>query len=117
MKQPKETNQIDFKTFKKQVLNDYKLVFSSRACSVLGRREVLSGKGTFGIFGDGKELPQIAINRFFQNGDFRSGYYRDQTLLMAQGFLDSNAFFIPYIPILNLDAKPCREDAKCVDIL
>ena len=77
MKQPKETNQIDFKTFKKQVLNDYKLVFSSRACSVLGRREVLSGKGTFGIFGDGKELPQIAINRFFQNGDFRSGYYRD----------------------------------------
>ncbi len=73
MKQPKETNQIDFKTFKKQVLNDYKLVFSSRACSVLGRREVLSGKGTFGIFGDGKELPQIAIHRCVQNGDFRSG--------------------------------------------
>ena len=105
MKQPKETNQIDFKTFKKQVLNDYKLVFSSRACSVLGRREVLSGKGTFGIFGDGKELPQIAINRFFQNGDFRSGYYRDQTLLMAQGFLDSNAFFYS----LYTDTEPGRE--------
>jgi TPP-dependent pyruvate/acetoin dehydrogenase alpha subunit len=93
MKQPKNTNQIDFDTFKKRVLDDYKCVYTSRACSNLGRREVLSGKGTFGIFGDGKELPQVAMNHFFKNGDFRSGYYRDQTLLMAQELLNVTSFF------------------------
>ncbi|MGB2313372.1 MAG: hypothetical protein ACPH4K_08115, partial [Flavobacteriaceae bacterium] len=84
-----ESNSVlSFEDYKKQILEDYKVVFTSRQTSILGRREVLSGKGTFGIFGDGKELPQIVLNRFFQPGDFRSGYYRDQTLMFAQGHLN-----------------------------
>ena len=62
---------LTFEDYKKQVLEDYKVIYTSRQASVLGRREVLSGKGTFGIFGDGKELPQIVLNRFFQPADFR----------------------------------------------
>ena len=89
MKFENEENElkISFEAFKKRVLEDYRLAVLSRECSLLGRREVFSGKGKFGIFGDGKELPQLAMNHFFQNGDFRSGYYRDQTLLMAQWLL------------------------------
>ena len=75
--------EISFDSFKSQVLKDYKLIVISREASLLGRREVLSGKAKFGIFGDGKELPQIALAKVFQNGDFRSGYYRDQTFMMA----------------------------------
>ena len=93
-----EDLKISFKAFKERVLQDYKIAVTSRECSVLGRREVFSGKGKFGIFGDGKELPQLAMNHFFKNGDFRSGYYRDQTLLMAQGHLTiSNIFSALYI--------------------
>ena len=92
-----EDLKISFEVFKKRVISDYKLAVTSRECSVLGRREVFSGKGKFGIFGDGKELPQLAMNHFFKNGDFRSGYYRDQTLLMAQGHLTvSNIFSALY---------------------
>ena len=72
--------EISLKKFKEKVLNDFRTVVLSREISVLGRREVLLGKGKFGIFGDGKELPQIAMSHFFKNGDFRSGYYRDMTL-------------------------------------
>ena len=75
--------EISFNSFKEEVLTDYKLIVLSREASLLGRREVLSGKAKFGIFGDGKELPQIALAKVFQNGDFRSGYYRDQTFMMA----------------------------------
>ena len=75
--------EITFETFKQQVLEDYKIIVTSREASLLGRREVLSGKAKFGIFGDGKELPQIALAKVFQKGDFRSGYYRDQTFMMA----------------------------------
>lgn len=88
-----EANQIDFETFKKEVLNDYKLACLSRETSLLGRREVLSGKAKFGIFGDGKELAQIALAKQFQDGDFRSGYYRDQTLMMAIGQLTIQQYF------------------------
>ncbi|MES2587451.1 MAG: thiamine pyrophosphate-dependent enzyme [Bacteroidota bacterium] len=88
-----EATQIDFETFKKEVLNDYKLACLSRETSLLGRREVLSGKAKFGIFGDGKELAQIALAKQFQNGDFRSGYYRDQTLMMAIGQLTIQQYF------------------------
>ena len=88
-----EDLKISFKAFKERVLLDYKIAVTSRECSVLGRREVFSGKGKFGIFGDGKELPQLAMNHFFKNGDFRSGYYRDQTLLMAQGHLTISNIF------------------------
>ena len=63
---------LSFEDYKKQVLDDYKVIYTSRQASILGRRQVLSGKGNFGIFGDGKELPQIVLNRFFQPGDFRS---------------------------------------------
>ena len=75
--------EISFESFKNEVLTDYKLIVLSREASLLGRREVLSGKAKFGIFGDGKELPQIALAKVFQNGDFRSGYYRDQTFMMS----------------------------------
>ena len=84
---------LSFEDYKKQVLDDYKVIYTSRQASILGRRQVLSGKGNFGIFGDGKELPQIVLNRFFQPGDFRSGYYRDQTLLFAQGYLNPEKLF------------------------
>jgi pyruvate/2-oxoglutarate/acetoin dehydrogenase E1 component/TPP-dependent pyruvate/acetoin dehydrogenase alpha subunit len=79
--------------FKKTILADYKLANVSRETSLLGRREVLTGKAKFGIFGDGKEVPQLAMARFFQNGDFRSGYYRDQTFMMAIGQLTVQQFF------------------------
>ena len=74
---------INYEQYKKIVIEDYKTVVLSRECSVIGRREVFLGKGKFGIFGDGKELPQMALNHFFNDGDFRSGYYRDQTLLLS----------------------------------
>ncbi|MFT7084789.1 MAG: pyruvate/2-oxoglutarate/acetoin dehydrogenase E1 component/TPP-dependent pyruvate [Vicingaceae bacterium] len=79
--------------FKKTVLADYKLANVSRETSLLGRKEVLTGKAKFGIFGDGKEIPQLAMARFFENGDFRSGYYRDQTFMMSIGQLTVQQFF------------------------
>jgi len=87
------TKQLSFEQFKKEVLNDYKLAVISRECSVLGRREVLTGKAKFGIFGDGKEVPQLAMAKAFKKGDFRSGYYRDQTFMMAIGELNPLQFF------------------------
>ena len=72
-KNQEETVVFSFEDYKKKVLKDYYTIVLSRETSVLGRREVLSGKGKFGIFGDGKELPQIAMNHFFENGDFTSG--------------------------------------------
>jgi 2-oxoisovalerate dehydrogenase E1 component len=97
---------ISFEAFKKRVLEDYRLAVLSRECSLLGRREVFSGKGKFGIFGDGKELPQLAMNHFFQNGDFRSGYYRDQTLLMAQGLLTVSNIFSALYAHLDQSIEP-----------
>ena len=78
---------------KNEILNDYKIANESRQASLLGRREVLTGKAKFGIFGDGKEIPQIALAKQFQKGDFRSGYYRDQTWMMAAGVLSLEEFF------------------------
>ena len=77
------TRAITYETFKKEVLNDYRIITISRQASLLGRKEVLNGKAKFGIFGDGKELPQIAMSKVFEKGDFRSGYYRDQTFMLA----------------------------------
>ena len=85
--------EISLKKFKEKVLEDYRTVSLSREISVQGRREVLQGKGKFGIFGDGKELPQIVMSHFFKNGDFRSGYYRDQTLLLSQNLLTGREIF------------------------
>ncbi len=87
------SQQISFEDFKKEVLNDYRIAKMSRECSLLGRREVLTGKAKFGIFGDGKEVPQLALAKAFKNGDFRSGYYRDQTFMMAIGALTPQQFF------------------------
>jgi pyruvate/2-oxoglutarate/acetoin dehydrogenase E1 component/TPP-dependent pyruvate/acetoin dehydrogenase alpha subunit len=87
------TTSLDFQTFKTEVLNDYRLACFSREASLLGRKEVLTGKAKFGIFGDGKELAQIALSKQFQNGDFRSGYYRDQTLMMAIDQLTVQQYF------------------------
>ena len=97
---------ISYNEYKNIIVEDYKTIVLSRACSNLGRREVLSGKGNFGIFGDGKELPQVVINHFFKNGDFRSGYYRDQTLLMAQNILSPENFFSALYAHTNLDYEP-----------
>ncbi|MCB9015336.1 MAG: transketolase [Lentimicrobiaceae bacterium] len=81
------------KLSKEEILNDYRIAFESRQASLLGRREVLTGKGKFGIFGDGKEIPQLAMARVFKNGDWRSGYYRDQTFMMASGMMTLEEFF------------------------
>ena len=93
MNQAETTAVLTFEDFKNEVLKDYKLAIISRECSLLGRKEVLTGKAKFGIFGDGKEVPQLAMAKAFQNGDFRSGYYRDQTFMMAIGELTIQQFF------------------------
>jgi pyruvate/2-oxoglutarate/acetoin dehydrogenase E1 component/TPP-dependent pyruvate/acetoin dehydrogenase alpha subunit len=93
MNKAAEKEILSFEDFKTEVLNDYKIATVSRECSLLGRREVLTGKAKFGIFGDGKEVPQLALAKAFQNGDFRSGYYRDQTFMMAIGAMNIQQFF------------------------
>lgn len=84
---------MSFKEFQQIALKDYELAVASREASLIGRKEVLTGKAKFGIFGDGKELPQIALAKCFQPGDIRSGYYRDQTLMFATGMSHMEAFF------------------------
>jgi len=84
---------LSFEEFKKEVLNDFKIALISRECSLLGRREVLTGKAKFGIFGAGKEIPQLAMAKAFKKGDWRSGYYRDQTFMMAIGEFNPQHFF------------------------
>lgn len=97
---------INFKTFKAQVIEDFRLVSISRETSLLGRREVLTGKAKFGIFGDGKELAQIALAKQFRNGDFRSGYYRDQTLMMAIGQLNTQQYFAGLYAHTDVEQEP-----------
>jgi 2-oxoisovalerate dehydrogenase E1 component len=101
-----ENTSLDFETFKSEVLADYKLACLSREASLLGRREVLTGKAKFGIFGDGKELAQIALAKQFQNGDFRSGYYRDQTLMMAIGQLNIKQYFAGLYAHTDVNFEP-----------
>jgi TPP-dependent pyruvate/acetoin dehydrogenase alpha subunit len=84
---------LSFDLFRKEVLKDYQLVCESREASLLGRKEVLTGKAKFGIFGDGKEVPQVAMAKFFRPGDFYAGYYRDQTLGFALGTSTIEEFF------------------------
>ncbi|MEW4925619.1 thiamine pyrophosphate-dependent enzyme [Algibacter sp. 2305UL17-15] len=99
-------NNITFDDFKAEVLNDYKMAVQSRECSLLGRREVLTGKAKFGIFGDGKEVPQLAMAKAFLKGDWRSGYYRDQTFMMAIGALTVEQFFAGLYANTNLELEP-----------
>lgn len=97
---------LTFEDFKTEVLNDYKIAITSRECSLLGRKEVLTGKAKFGIFGDGKEIPQLAMAKAFENGDFRSGYYRDQTFMMAIGALNPVQFFAGLYGHPDADLEP-----------
>lgn len=96
---------LSYEAFKNSVLNDYRVAVESRETSLLGRREVLTGKAKFGIFGDGKEVAQVALARFFQEGDFRSGYYRDQTWMFALGVTTIEQFFSQ----LYADTDPSNE--------
>ena len=91
---------------KEDILQDYRISVESRECSLMGRREVLTGKAKFGIFGDGKEVPQVAMARAFANGDFRSGYYRDQTLMMALGVHTVENFFAGLYAHADIEADP-----------
>jgi 2-oxoisovalerate dehydrogenase E1 component len=97
---------LDFESFKTEVLNDFRIACISREASLLGRKEVLTGKAKFGIFGDGKELAQIALAKQFQNGDFRSGYYRDQTLMMAIDQLTVQQYFAGLYAHTDVNAEP-----------
>jgi 2-oxoisovalerate dehydrogenase E1 component len=97
---------LSFDDFKKIVLNDYRLINESRQTSLLGRKEVLTGKAKFGIFGDGKELAQVALSKVFQNGDFRSGYYRDQTFMMSIGQLSLQQYFAGLYGHTDLEKEP-----------
>ena len=101
-----ETQQISFQDFKNSVINDYRLGRISREMSYLGRREVLTGKAKFGIFGDGKELPQLAMAKVFRNGDFRSGYYRDQTFALAVDAVSIESFFAQLYADTSVDRDP-----------
>ena len=103
---PKINTDMSFEDFKTEVLNDYKIAVTSRECSLLGRREVLTGKAKFGIFGDGKEIPQLAWAKAFKAGDWRSGYYRDQTFMMAIGAMTIQQFFAGLYGHTDILAEP-----------
>jgi pyruvate/2-oxoglutarate/acetoin dehydrogenase E1 component/TPP-dependent pyruvate/acetoin dehydrogenase alpha subunit len=97
---------MDITTTPEEIITDYRTVYRSRQVSLVSRREVMSGKAKFGIFGDGKELPQIAMAKVFQKGDFRSGYYRDQTFMFAIGALTTTEFFAQLYAHADLEADP-----------
>ncbi len=104
MAKDKET--INFDAFRTEVLNDYQLAFESRQASLLGRKEVLTGKAKFGIFGDGKEVAQLAMAKAFKKGDYRSGYYRDQTFMFATGMNTIQQFFAQLYAHTDIAAEP-----------
>lgn len=97
---PALSESSEFDQFRKQVVYDYWLSVVSRECSVIGRKEVLTGKAKFGIVGDGKEVAQIAMAKAFEKGDWRSGYYRDQTLVMALGICSVRDFLLSCMRML-----------------
>ncbi|WP_316794652.1 thiamine pyrophosphate-dependent enzyme [Pedobacter frigoris] len=103
---PIDASELSFDDFKTIVIKDYKIAFESRQASLLGRKEVLTGKAKFGIFGDGKEVPQIAMAKAFKNGDWRSGYYRDQTFAFATGICTLKEFFAQLYANPSVEADP-----------
>ncbi len=105
MKKSDDIN-LTFEEFKSSILEDYKIAIQSRHASLIGRKEVLTGRAKFGIFGDGKEVAQLAMARVFKKGDFRSGYYRDQTFMMAKGLLTIESFFAQLYSNTNLEHEP-----------
>src|SRR5918997_255318 len=100
---------LSFNHFRQEVLHDYRVCCESREASLLGRKEVLTGKAKFGIFGDGKEVAQVALSKFFQPGDFLSGYYRDQTIAFATGQATMEEFFSQ----LYADPDVANESHSC----
>ncbi|MFN0190236.1 MAG: thiamine pyrophosphate-dependent enzyme, partial [Bacteroidia bacterium] len=106
MQNKTSTKDLSFDDFKKLILSDYQIVCESRQASLIGRKEVLTGKAKFGIFGDGKELAQIAMAKVFKNGDFRSGYYRDQTFMFAANLLSMEEFFAQLYAHPDVTADP-----------
>ncbi|WDF70135.1 thiamine pyrophosphate-dependent enzyme [Sphingobacterium oryzagri] len=110
-----ETAKISFNDFREIILNDYRLAVESRFVSLLGRKEVLTGKAKFGIFGDGKEIAQIALAKVFQQGDWRSGYYRDQTFAFASGISNIYHFFSQLYanPDLAADTSSAGRQMNC----
>lgn len=99
---------VTFHFTRESIVRDYRIAYQSRQASLLGRKEVLTGKAKFGIFGDGKEVAQVALARAFRKGDFRSGYYRDQTLMFALGLLRIDEFFAQ----LYADSEPDRDPSS-----
>jgi pyruvate/2-oxoglutarate/acetoin dehydrogenase E1 component/TPP-dependent pyruvate/acetoin dehydrogenase alpha subunit len=97
---------LSFDNFRNEVLNDYRLACESRETSLLGRKEVLTGKAKFGIFGDGKEVAQVAVAKFFKPGDFRAGYYRDQTFMFAAGVATVEQYFSQLFSDPNIQHDP-----------
>ena len=101
-----QQEQLSFENFRNEVLKDYKISCESRETSLMGRREVLSGKAKFGIFGDGKEVAQVAMAKFFKPGDFRAGYYRDQTFMFSSGLATVEQFFAQLYADPNIEHDP-----------
>src|ERR1700755_800331 len=97
---------LTFDGFKQVVINDYRIAFESRQASIIGRREVLTGKAKFGIFGDGKEVAQLAMAKAFRAGDWRAGYYRDQTFMFATGMSNLNEFFAQLYANPDIEKDP-----------
>ena len=110
-----DAGQLSFERFRDEVLNDFRIACISRETSLLGRKEVLGGKAKFGIFGDGKEVAQIAMAKFFQPGDFRSGYYRDQTFMFAAGLTTAEQIFSQLYadPDINNDPFSSGRQMNC----
>ena len=98
--------ELSFDDFQKIVINDYRIGYESRQASLLGRREVLTGKAKFGIFGDGKEVAQLAMAKAFRAGDWRAGYYRDQTFMFATGMSNLKEFFAQLYALPDIAKDP-----------
>src|SRR3569623_1113223 len=107
--------ELSFDDFQKIVINDYRIGYESRQASLLGRREVLTGKAKFGIFGDGKDVAQLAMAKAFRTGDWRSGYYRDQTFMFATGMSNLREFFAQLYAHTDIDKDPASagREMKC----
>ncbi len=103
---PKKKGSIALPLDKEEIIKDYRLAYQSRQASLIGRREVLSGKAKFGIFGDGKEIAQLAIARAFRKGDWRSGYYRDQTWMFMLGVMSIQEFFAQLYAHADVTLRP-----------
>jgi len=103
---PEQSEQTRTQFTRESILDDYRVAFRSRQASLIGRREVLTGKAKFGIFGDGKEVAQLAVARAFRKGDWRSGYYRDQTLMFALGIATLDQFFAQLYAHADVDFDP-----------